>query len=155
MVLNFIDEFSQFINSIFIKSKISNITIQNFLKHLILIFGTPISVFSNNGGEFASKDFIAFCENFNIEIKTTSAESTWNNDICEHHNAIITETLLKVKQDSNCDWETALAWALSAKNSLINVNGFTRYQTIFGRNIKIPSVYVNQPSADPQKMKFL
>ena len=78
------------------------------MKHLISIFGTPISVFSNNGGEFASKDFIAFCENFSIEIKTP-VESTWNNGICEHHNEVITETLLKVKQDSNCDWETVPA----------------------------------------------
>ena len=32
-------------------------------------------MFSNNGGEFASKDFIAFCENFNIEIKTTQQQN--------------------------------------------------------------------------------
>ena len=111
MVFAFIDEFSRFSNGVVIKSKQSNIIIQNFLKHWISIFGTPISVFSDNGGEFVSKDFIDFCENFNIKIKTTAAESPWSNRICEHHNTIITETLLKVKEDSKCDWETALAWA--------------------------------------------
>ena len=109
--LHFIDEFSRFSNGVVIKSKQSNIIIQNFLKHWISIFGTPISVFSDNGGEFVSKDFIDFCENFNIKIKTTAAESPWSNGICERHNTIITETLLKVKEDSKCDWETALAWA--------------------------------------------
>ena len=112
------------------------------MKHWISTFGTPASGFSNSGGEFASKDFIDFCENFNIKIKTTAAESPWSNGICEHHNAIITETL-KVKQDSNCDWETALAWALSAKN-----NRSSPHQIVFGKNIKIPSIYVDQPSAD-------
>ena len=53
-----------------------------------------------------------------------------------------------MKEDSNCDWETALAWALSAKNSLINVKGFSPHQIVFGKNIKIPSIYVDQPSAD-------
>ena len=53
-----------------------------------------------------------------------------------------------MKEDSNCDWETALAWALNAKNSLINVNGFSSHQIIFSENIKIHSIYVDQPSAD-------
>ena len=66
--------------------------------HWASIFGTPVSVFSNNGGEFASKDFIDFCENLNIKTKTTAAESPWSNGICERHDAIITETL-KVKED--------------------------------------------------------
>ena len=54
--LHFIDEFSRFGNSVVIKSKQSNI-IQNFLKHWISKFGTPVSVFRDNGGEFASKDY--------------------------------------------------------------------------------------------------
>ena len=141
--LHFIDEFSRFSNGVVIKSKQSNIIIKIFLKHWISIFGIP-----DNGGEFASKDFIDFCQNFNIKIKTSAAESPWNNGICEGHNAIITEILLKVKEDSNCDWETALAWALSAKNSLINVIGFSLHQIVFGKNIKISSVYVNQLSTD-------
>ena len=90
------------------------------------------------------KTLLIFCENFNIKTKTTTAESPWNNGICERHNAIITETLLKVKGD----WEIALAQALSAKNSLINVNGFSPHQIVFGKNIKIPLIYVDQPSAD-------
>ena len=53
-----------------------------------------------------------------------------------------------MKEDSNCDRETALAWALNAKNSLINVNGFSSHQIIFSENIKIQSIYVDQPSAD-------
>ena len=53
-----------------------------------------------------------------------------------------------MKEDSNCDWETALAWALNAKNSLINVNGFSSHQIIFSENIKIQSIYVDQTSAD-------
>ena len=88
--LHFIDEFSRFSNGVVIERKQSNIMIQNFLKHWISIFGTPISMFSDNGGEFASKGFINICGNFNIKIKATAAESPWSNGICERHNAIIT-----------------------------------------------------------------
>ena len=149
MYLHFIAEFSRFSNGVVIKSKQSNIIIQNFLKHWISIFGTLVSVFSDNGGEFGSKNF-DFCENFNIKIKTTAAESPWSNGICERHNAIITETL-KVNEDG-CDCEKALARALSVKDSLIKVNGFSPHQIVFGKNIKIPSIHFDQSSADlPEK----
>ena len=110
-------------------------------------------MFSDNGGEFVSKNFFDFCENFNIKIKTTAVESPWSNDICECHNAIITETL-KVNEDG-CDWEKALAWALSARYSLIKVNGFSPHQIVFGKNIKIPSIYVDQRSADLQENEIV
>ena len=78
--LRFIDEFSRFSNGVVIKSKQSNI-IQNFSKQWISICGTPVSVFSDNGGEFAPKDFIDFRGKFNIKIKATAAESPWSNGI--------------------------------------------------------------------------
>ena len=56
--------------------------------------------------------------------------------------------LLKVKKDCHCDWETALAWVFSAKNCLINVNEFSPHQIVFGKNITIPSICTDQPSAD-------
>ena len=85
------------------------------MKQWISIFGTPNSIYSDNGGKFVSNDVIDFCENFNIKIKTTPTESSWSNGICERHNAIITEMLLKVKNVCPCDCETALAWAFSGK----------------------------------------
>ena len=91
-----------------IRNKHPNTVINFFLKQWISIFGTPNSIYSDNGGKFVSKDVIDFCENFNVKIKTTPAESPWSNGICELHNAIITEMLLKVKNDCQCDWETAL-----------------------------------------------
>ena len=55
-------------------SKVNNqrLLYKIFLKHWISIFGTPVSVLSDNGGEFASKDFIDFCENFNIKKNNSS-----------------------------------------------------------------------------------
>ena len=73
------------------------------MKQWIRIFGTPNSIYSDNGGEFVSKDVIDFCENFSIKIKTTPAESPWSNGICERLNAVITQMLLKVKNYCQCD----------------------------------------------------
>ena len=51
-----------------------------------------------------------------------------------------------MRNDTNCDWETAIAWA--AKNCFINVSGFSPHQIVLGRNISLPSIYNDKPSAD-------
>ena len=47
--------------------------------------------------------------------------------------------LLKIKEDVKCDWETALAWAISAKNALVNNKGYSPMQIVFGRNPNLPT----------------
>ena len=42
----------------------------------------------------------------------------------------------KLKEDLKISNEVALSWALQAKNSLMNVDGFSPYQQVFGFNPK-------------------
>ena len=142
-----IDEFSRYSNAVIVKSKQPEVIIQNFIQNWISIFGSPIKIFSDNGGEFVSEELTDFCENFNIKVSTSAAESPWSNGICERHNAILTEILLKVREDIHCSWEVALAWAVNAKNSFINVSGFSPHQLVFGRNVNLPNAINDQLSA--------
>ena len=82
-----------------------------------------------------------------MKISTAPAESPWCNGICEQHNAILTEILLKVKNDINCHWDTTLAWALNVKNSFINVSGFSPHQLVFEKNLNLPFTMNDQLSA--------
>ena len=83
---HFIDEFSRFSCAIIVKTKSSKIIIEKFLQNWISVFGSPSKIFSDNGGEFVSQDFIDLCENFNINIIITLAESPWSNGACERQN---------------------------------------------------------------------
>ena len=89
--LHLIDKFSRFSNAVIIKSKSKDIIIKMFLKYWISLLGSPSAVFSDNGVEFVSIEFIDFCENFNMKVKATAAEAPWSNGLCERHNTIITE----------------------------------------------------------------
>ena len=84
---------------------------------------------------------------FNIRVTTTAAESPWSNGLCECHNAILTEILLKIKEESACDLNTTLSWAIMAKNCLHNVNDFSPYQLVYERNPHLPSVLTDKPPA--------
>lgn len=70
-------------------------------------------------------------ENFNIEIRTTAGYSPWSNGLLERHNQTLTEIILKVKWENGCDWHTALDRALMAKNSMVNVHGYSPHQLVF------------------------
>ena len=88
----------------------------------------------DNGGEFNNEDFHSLCENVNICILTTAAESPWSNGLIERHNAIVGYTVTKTIEDAGCDLELTLSWAVAAKNALKNVNGFSPNQLVLGGN---------------------
>ena len=48
--------------------------------------------------------------------------------------------LLKISDDVKCSYDTALAWAISAKNSLINHNRFSPSKIVFGKNSNLPNI---------------
>ena len=75
---------------------------------------------------------------------TTAAQSPWSNGLVERHNATLAETLHKVLAEQKTDFETALAWTINAKNSLINVHGFSPSQLALGYNPQLPNVINNK-----------
>ena len=121
-----IDEFARYSAGAIITSKTAAPKV--FMKHWIAIFGATRKIFSDNGGEFIGDSFTEMREKFNIKVQTTPSKSPWSNGLCERHNQTLTTIILEVKDDTGCDYETALSWALCAKNSLINNNGFSPSQ---------------------------
>ena len=87
---------------------------------------------SDNGGEFNNEEFREMCEAMNIVVKTTSAEAPWSNGLCERHNEILSEMMIKTRADAKCSTELALLLAVHAKNSLANVHGFSPHQIALG-----------------------
>ena len=108
-----------------VRSK-KNVIHETIYKHWVAIFGGPKKILVDNGGEFTSSDFIIFCENVNIRIWTTIAESPWSNaGVIERHDAVLGLTMTQTIADSNCDLEIAVFWVVSAKNPPASNNGFS------------------------------
>ena len=143
-VLHCIDYVTRFSAAHPVKDKSPEEIIEKFFMIWISIFGPPKKVFSDNGGEFIGDKTIAMCNAFNIEPKFTASESPFSNGICERHNALIGSMTEKVIEDIGCKLSIALMWATHAKNSLINVFGFSPYQLVFGHNPNIPGNQENK-----------
>ena len=103
--------------------------------------GCPEKFLADNGGEFANEEFTDMCENLNIRVMHTAAQSPFSNGLCERNHAVIDDMVAKIMADQpECSIGTALAWAIHAKNSLQMVGGYSPYQLVFGRNPKLPCV---------------
>ena len=73
-------------------------------------------------------------------ICTTAAESPWSNCLTERHNAILGLTVTKTMEDIKCDLQLTVSWAVSAKNLLKNVHGFSPNQLVLGKNPNFSNV---------------
>ena len=127
-----------------ISSKESPDIISAIFKHWITYFGTPEAILTDNSRGFNNQSFWDMAQNLNIVMRTTAAESPWSNGLNEWHNGILGEMVKKTLEDTHCSFEIALAWAISAKNTLHSVHGFSPNQLIFGRNPNLPSFLIDK-----------
>ena len=135
-----IDHRTRFSTSKVIYSKNKETLIESIFTHWIAIFGRPYVFLSDNGGEYNNEHFIDMCDKLGVHVITTGAEAAWSNGIVERHHALLSRNVKKIVEDTGCSIETALAWAVNAKNELSNINGYSPYQLLLGINPKIPSI---------------
>ncbi|XP_063676591.1 uncharacterized protein LOC134812913 [Bolinopsis microptera] len=139
-ILHAIDYLTRFSSAAVLENKTSDEVIDKFFTIWISMFGPPQRILSDNGGEFVSYAFESLCESFDIKQMTTAAEAPFSNSVCERHNSLIGDMTEKVFYDVKCPLNVALMWAVHAKNTLINIHGFSPYQLVFGTNPNIPGV---------------
>lgn len=110
--------------------------------------GAPRKLLTDNGGEFANKEFRDMAENLNVEVCNTPGMSPWSNSLCERNHAIVDDCVMKMLADNpGLDLDIALCWAFHAKNSLQILHGWSPYQLVFGSNPNLPSVLIDLPPA--------
>ena len=114
-----------------------------------MYFGSPFVFLSDNGGEFSNELLHDMGRQLNVTVKVTPAHSPFSNGTVEKHNAVLAETMSKVLSDVKCEPDLALSWSLAEKNSLLNNNGFSPNQLVFGESCRFPSVVTdNLPTYD-------
>ena len=138
-LLHLIDHATRLSTCVRIPSKKPEHIVKAIFSNWISVYGTTEKFLTDNGGEFVNEEFTEMCESLNIKIKRTGTEAPWSNGLVERHNLIISEMLVKVLEDTKCNFVIALAWCVNAKKSLQNCHGFSPYQLAIGTNPRLPS----------------
>ena len=83
-----------------------------------------------------------------MEVLKTGSESPFQNSLCERNHCVVDGMLNKLlADDPNMNLDTALASAVTAKNTLAMNNGFSSIQLVTGKNPKLPSILHDNPPA--------
>ena len=151
-VLHMVDHATRYSSAFVVPNKKKETIVRAVMEYWVRIFGSPGYFLTDNGGEFVNDLLIEYAEKFNIVLKTTAAESAWSNGLCEKHNDILANMVIKTKEDAGCSMELAVHWAVAAKNSLMNVYGFSPNQLVFGKNPNYPSVHHNRLPAQGMEL---
>ncbi|XP_063683937.1 uncharacterized protein LOC134818355 [Bolinopsis microptera] len=139
-LLHMVDTVTRYSVAARVISKEAQEILDKVFKHWISIFGPPSTFISDNGGEFVNDCFNQACSVLNIKIQTSPAYSPWCNGIVERHNGILGCMIKSLLEEMRCDPEIAIAWSVSAKNSLSNTYGFSPHQLVFGTNPRVPGI---------------
>ena len=147
MYIILIDTFTRFSAATIIYDKGPKTVIQAMLEKWVNYFGFPGSILSGNGKEFDNEEMKQFAHGANMKIKTTAAGSPWSNGVCERHNGVLTEIFLKFRLSSEDSDQDVMDCAVFAKNCLLDVQGFSPYQLVFGRSPRLPGLTNDAPPA--------
>lgn len=67
-----------------------------------------------------------------LKLAQPHGKAPYSNGMVERNNKVLYESMIKTKEDTNCNFEMALAWSVSAKNALRNIHGYRTNQLVFG-----------------------
>jgi transposase InsO family protein len=144
-LLHQIDMFTRYTMSDFIRRKKPEEVINSIIGGWIGVFGIMRGILSDNGGEFSSDEMRDVGSVLNVILKTTAAESPWQNGLCERNHAVTDHILSKLEaQYPSTPLEVLVKWANMAKNSLQMYNGFSSNQLVFGKNPNLPNIMVDK-----------
>ena len=141
-----IDMFSRLTLGGFVKDKRPDTIVECIMNTWFRAFGQMYGIHSDIGGEFSNSTLEEIASKLGVELTTTAAYSPHQNGINERNHAIVDIMITRMMlSDSTLKPEMALVWALNAKNSLENVDGFSPYQLHIGKNPLFPSTTRDGP----------
>lgn len=131
--------FSKYIILIPLVNQEANTVAKALAEKVLLIYGLPRCLFSDQGTNFQSKLFKRLCNLLRIKQIRTTPFAPWSNGSCERVHRGIKEALRTyVNKDSN-DWDAFLPHIAFCYNSAVHsATKYTPYELVFGQKAEIP-----------------
>ena len=101
-------------------------------KEIIMDFGPPQYILSNNGLKFDCKAVQDFADLFNIQWKCTSTYNPQGNRIAERMVGTPKKSLQKVTQIESKEWVQSLEYALYRYRRIPGMDGIAPFEILFG-----------------------
>jgi hypothetical protein len=145
-VLTFQDELSKYTLAIPIRQQDAPTIARVFVEEIILKFGIPQTVLSDQGSNFMSEIFTNICKLLKIKkIKCTSYHPQ-SNGALEHTHRVLVEYLRCFISEDQSNWDKWLPYATFVFNTTPHTTtGYTPHELLFGRKPNIPGILQKGP----------
>lgn len=149
-LLTFQDLFTKFIITIPLKTQNADEVAKALAENVILSFGMPQTILSDQGANFMSKTFKNLCKLFKIKkIRTSSYRPQSNGSIERMHRACKEYLRIFINQNQD-NWDEIIKFGSFAYNtSTHSSTKFTPYELLFLRKPVIPSSIANHANSKP------
>ena len=147
-VLTFQDELSEFTLAIPIVQQDAMTLARAFVEEIILKFGIPQSILTDQGSNFMSEVFGNVCKILKIKWIKCTAYHPQTNGALERTHRVPVEYLRCFIFEDRSNWDRWLPYATFVFNTTPHTStGFTPHELLFGRKPNIPGLLQTDPLA--------
>ena len=145
-VLTFQDELSKYTLAIPIQQQDAVTVAKAFVEEVVLKFGIPQMILTDQGSNFMSEVFTNVCKLLKIKKIRTTAYHPQSNGALERTHRVLVEYLRCFILEDQSNWDKWLPYATFVFNTTPHTaTGFTPHELLFGRKPNIPGVLQKEP----------
>jgi transposase InsO family protein len=148
-ILTFQDDWSKFMVSVPICQQDAEMVAREFVTQVILKYGIPGIILTDQGTNFLSEEFKNTCKLLRMKkIQTITFHSDSNGGLERSHDVLAAYLRHYVKEDQT-NWDQWVPFAMFVYNTTKHSAAhFTMFELVFGRRTSLPSTLKETPSHD-------
>ena len=143
VALSIVDGATSFHTAVLLQNRKANYVASKFHRHWCSLYGSPTTVFIDQGGEFDG-EFVGWLEAHGVHSRCTGARAGWQHGFSERHGGLLGHAwhavIWQFQAKGKADMKEALCAAIQGKNQTITRGGSTPYQMVFGRTPMFPDL---------------
>ena len=146
-ILTFQDDLSKYVIGVPIGQQDAETVAREFATQVILKYGTPSTVLTDQGSNFLSEVFKSTCKLLRIKKIQTTAFHPESNGGLERSHRVLVEYLRHYVREDQTNWDEWVPFTMFAYNTTEHTaTGYTPFELVFGHTSTLPSTLKDQPS---------
>jgi transposase InsO family protein len=146
-ILTFQDDLTKFVIAEPIQIQDADTVAREFVRSIVLRFGAPEVVLSDQGSNFLSELFRDTCKLLRIKKINTTAFHPESNGGLERGHRVLVEYLRHYVAEDQRDWDDWIPYATFVYNTTTHrTTGYTPFELLFGHEARVPTSLQEQPT---------
>ena len=139
-VLTFQDDLSKFLVAIPIPQQDAETVAKKFVLNIVLKFGAPAQILTDQGSNFLSDLFKSMCKLLKIKKIQTTAFHPESNGSLERNHRVLTEYLRHYVRENQTNWDEWVPYAVYVYNTTVHTTtAYTPFELMYGFKSEVPS----------------